>query len=105
MDNKSNSPILNSLAIAVYRSFGAEPQFFPQFSKINILFGQNNCGKSNVLRFIHEWLARIQEHLRLTFTHHDRHLPSGEIGLQYGMLPQYFCDGKINPETISIHCC
>ncbi|MDR3368634.1 MAG: ATP-binding protein [Rhodoferax sp.] len=103
MRNESYSPILSSLAIADYRSFGAEPQYFPQFSKINILIGQNNCGKSNVLRFIHDWLARIQQHPRPTLTHHDRHLPSGGIGLQYGILPPYFDNEKIDIEALCGH--
>lgn len=104
MPNANNSPILSSLAIAGYRSFGAEPQLFPKFSKINILIGQNNCGKSNVLRFIHEWMARLQSSKRPTLTHHDRHLPVGEMQLQYGMLPPYFCDGKIDIEAVFKHC-
>ncbi len=103
MPNANNSPILSSLAIAGYRSFGAEPQLFPTFSKIIILIGQNNCGKSNVLRFIHEWLARIQEHPRPTLTHHDRHLPVGGIKLLYGILPPFFRDGKIDTEALCSH--
>src|SRR3990167_4234500 len=103
MHNESNSQILSSLAIAGYRSFGAEPQLFPKFSKINILIGQNNCGKSNVLRFIHDWMARIQLNRRPTLTHHDRHFPPGGIGLQYGILPPFFCDGKIDTEALHSH--
>lgn len=103
MDNANNAPILRSLTIAGYRSLGAEPQFFPKFSKINILIGQNNCGKSNVLRFIHDWMAKLQQHPRPTLTHHDRHLPTGGIGLQYGTLPSYICNGQINFEAISAY--
>lgn len=104
MPNANNPPILSSLAIAGYRSFGAEPQLFPKFSKINILIGQNNCGKSNVLRFIHEWVAQLQSSKRPALSQHDRHLPSGGIGLQYGMRPPYFCDGKIDTEALC-SCC
>ncbi|HAU1190631.1 TPA: ATP-dependent nuclease [Legionella pneumophila] len=47
---------LKSLAIAGYRSFGKEPQGFCSFGKINLFIGENNCGKSNILKFIHELL-------------------------------------------------
>ncbi len=46
--------IIRNLAIAGYRSFGKEPQYFDKFSKINLLIGRNNAGKSNVLRFLSE---------------------------------------------------
>lgn len=103
MHNESNSQILSSLAIAGYRSFGAEPQLFSKFSKINILIGQNNCGKSNVLRFIHDWIARLQLYKQPDLTHHDRHFPPGGIKLQYGILPPFFCDGKIDTEALRSH--
>jgi AAA15 family ATPase/GTPase len=45
---------LSSLAIAGYRSFGAKPQLFPKFRKLNIFVGQNNSGKSNILRYLSE---------------------------------------------------
>lgn len=35
-----------------YRSFGPEPQFVAPLAEINIFAGQNNSGKSNVLRLI-----------------------------------------------------
>lgn len=46
--------LIQNVAIAGYRSFGKSPQHFDNFSKINIFIGQNNAGKSNVLRFLHE---------------------------------------------------
>ena len=46
--------LIPNLAIAGYRSFGAQTQYFDKFAKINIFIGQNNAGKSNVLRFLHE---------------------------------------------------
>jgi len=45
---------VDSLALAGYRSFGKEIQRFEKFNKINLFIGQNNSGKSNILRFIHE---------------------------------------------------
>lgn len=35
-----------------YRSFGPAPQFIAPLSKVNIFVGQNNVGKSNVLRAV-----------------------------------------------------
>jgi predicted ATP-dependent endonuclease of OLD family len=46
--------IIPNLALAGYRSFGKEPQYFDHFAKINLFIGQNNAGKSNVLRFLSE---------------------------------------------------
>jgi AAA domain, putative AbiEii toxin, Type IV TA system len=51
--------LIPNLAIAGYRSFGREVQYFERFSKVNIFIGQNNAGKSNVLRALHEIYPRI----------------------------------------------
>jgi len=96
--------ILGSLAIAGYRSFGAEMQHFESLSKINILIGQNNCGKSNVLRFIHDWLAHWQRNPRPQLNTHDRHLPDGGGGLRYGLLPPWYRDGAIDPAVLASYC-
>lgn len=53
--------LIPNLAIAGYRSFGAQTQYFDRFAKINIFIGQNNAGKSNVLRFLHEVYPRSAE--------------------------------------------
>ena len=68
---------IESLSIAGYRSFGAEPQRFDKFSKINILIGQNNCGKSNVLRFIDQRLQSHHEGKIRGLADADRHMPGG----------------------------
>jgi len=44
--------LIENLAIAGFRSFGHEVQRFEKFEKINLFIGQNNCGKSNILRFM-----------------------------------------------------
>src|SRR6266436_3045681 len=46
-------PILG-FGIAGYRSFGKAEQRFGPCSRINLLVGQNNSGKSNVLRFLQD---------------------------------------------------
>lgn len=57
--------LLRNLAIGGYRSFAA-PQRLERFSKVNIFIGQNNSGKSNILRFIHEVLGRpVNEKLKV----------------------------------------
>jgi hypothetical protein len=37
-----------------YRSFGQEVQYIPAHSRLNLIAGPNNCGKSNILRFLAE---------------------------------------------------
>lgn len=75
--------IIPNLAIAGYRSFGKELQYFDQFAKINLFIGQNNAGKSNVLRFLSEVYPYVPEALKgkraskekLAFGAIDQHLP------------------------------
>ena len=50
---------LEGLGIAGYRSFGFPVQRFGPLSKINIIIGQNNAGKSNLLRFLSDCLDPI----------------------------------------------
>ncbi|MCW5207055.1 hypothetical protein VU08_09065, partial [Desulfobulbus sp. F5] len=51
--------IIPNLALAGYRSFGKELQYFDQFAKINLFIGKNNAGKSNVLRFLSEVYPQV----------------------------------------------
>lgn len=53
---KMGGNMLKGLTIAGYRSFGRTPQKLAKLSSINLLIGKNNCGKSNVLRLLHEIL-------------------------------------------------
>lgn len=43
---------LYGVGIGGYRSFGREIQLIGPLSKINLFAGPNNCGKSNILRFV-----------------------------------------------------
>lgn len=45
---------LDPFALSGYRSFGQSVQRFEKFSKVNLFIGQNNSGKSNILKFINE---------------------------------------------------
>ncbi len=46
--------LIKNLAIAGYRSFGKDPQYFDKFEKVNLFIGRNNAGKSNIIRFLNE---------------------------------------------------
>ncbi len=66
--------IIDSFSLAGYRSFGEEIQRFEYFSKINLFIGQNNCGKSNVLKFINEAHPQINGAGRFTLEPLDNHV-------------------------------
>lgn len=68
--------LIPNLAIAGYRSFGKQPQYFERFAKVNIFIGQNNAGKSNVLRFLHEIYPQASSREPPKFDSLARHLPS-----------------------------
>lgn len=81
---KNNPIIIESFSLAGYRSFGKNVQRFETLSKINLFIGQNNSGKSNILRFIHDIYPLLSQGQALKFNPLDRHLPSGanfEVGL------------------------
>ena len=67
--------LIPNLAIAGYRSFGRQPQYFERFAKVNIFIGQNNAGKSNVLRFLHEIYSPASEREPSKLDLLARHLP------------------------------
>lgn len=73
---------IDSLELSGYRSFGEKTQRFEQFTKVNLLIGQNNCGKSNVLKYIHNHLSDIEPRIRLdSFDRHIGH--TGDINYGY----------------------
>ena len=45
---------ISAISISGYRSFGKSIQRFEKFGKINLFIGQNNSGKSNILRLLHD---------------------------------------------------
>lgn len=90
------SVILDSLALAGYRSYGREYQRFTNLAKVNILIGQNNSGKSNVLRFIHDWLSQ-EKPPRLS--DHDRPLPD-RVPLSYGFRLSCTKNGTLDQEVL-----
>ena len=46
---------LEGLGLSNYRSIGEKPVLLYPFSKVNLFVGPNNCGKSNLLRFLKKW--------------------------------------------------
>lgn len=52
---------IGGFGISGFRSFGSDVQLFPSLDKINLIIGQNNSGKSNVLRWLNEHFANIIE--------------------------------------------
>lgn len=46
---------LDGLGFSNYRSIGENPVLLYPLSKVNLFVGPNNCGKSNIIRFIHKW--------------------------------------------------
>ncbi len=63
---------IEGFGFSSYRSFGDELQLIGPCSKINFIIGQNNSGKSNIIKF-------LDEHLRanLTSARHSRELSRG----------------------------
>lgn len=50
--------MLKGFGFSGYRSFDEVPQYIYPLSKINVIIGKNNSGKSNVIRFLHEYYSR-----------------------------------------------
>jgi AAA15 family ATPase/GTPase len=76
---------IDGFGIAGFRSFGSTLQLFPQLDKINLIIGQNNSGKSNVLRWLSNHYGKIIESCRggsgfPPFKELDRHL-GGDTGV------------------------
>lgn len=66
---------ISNLAVAGYRSFGRDPQYFDHFRKINIFIGQNNSGKSNILRFLKDKYPQHGKSSQPTIDALERHIP------------------------------
>ncbi len=51
--------LIPGFGLAGYRSFGPEIQRIGPCKKINLIIGQNNSGKSNILRFIQDYYNQV----------------------------------------------
>ena len=52
--------MIDGISIKGFRSFGASEEKIGDLAQINIFIGKNNCGKSNVLRFL-ELMGHLRE--------------------------------------------
>ena len=52
-------PQLEGFSLTQFRSFGEIPQYVAPLTKVNLLAGQNNSGKSNILRFAQQVLGSL----------------------------------------------
>ena len=43
---------ITGFGVANFRSFGTTGSMIHDFGRVNVFIGKNNCGKSNVLRFL-----------------------------------------------------
>jgi predicted ATP-dependent endonuclease of OLD family len=50
---------IHGFGVKGYRSFGTTHQRVGPFSKVNLFLGQNNSGKSNILRFLQEHYFKV----------------------------------------------
>jgi len=67
---------ISSISVSGYRSFGPTTQRLAQLGKINLFIGQNNSGKSNILRLLHEvYPAMSGRPGGLKLDALDRHIP------------------------------
>ena len=69
---------IKSFMISGYKSFGHQQQFC-NLKKINILIGQNECGKSNALSFIKNILPELGGTKDLSFHINDKHKGSSNV--------------------------
>lgn len=65
---------IDGIGISGYRSFGQEVQRIGPFKKINLIIGQNNSGKSNVLRFLKDHYPNIAKGESPKLEALDRHI-------------------------------
>lgn len=85
---KKENILIQGFALGGYRSFGNNIQRFSHFNKINLLIGQNNSGKSNVLRFLNDVFPYLNNIRELKFDKLDVHILGNApfvVGLQISL--------------------
>lgn len=87
---------INGFGFSGYRSFGGDLVKIAPLRKINLIIGQNNSGKSNIIRFLYQHLAACnsacngkQLDASMEFSNIDLHNSSTEVNLRvaYPILP------------------
>jgi predicted ATP-dependent endonuclease of OLD family len=83
---------IDGFGISFYRSFGNELQLIGPCNKINFFIGQNNSGKSNILKFLNDHfkdalLSARGSRKAIGFSDLDRHLAEnlGKIQIAFGL--------------------
>jgi hypothetical protein len=74
------------IAIAGYRSFGDDLSKISPLKKINLIIGQNNSGKSNIINYFYKHLNKVASKIsnkadqkNLDFSEIDRHLTNSRV--------------------------
>jgi predicted ATP-dependent endonuclease of OLD family len=81
---------IDGIGISNYRSFGPETQRIGPFGKMNLIIGQNNSGKSNILLFLKDYYGPVLKRQNYSFKELDYHKGNKtatkgvEIGLKIG---------------------
>ncbi|GAA5527651.1 ATP-binding protein [Herpetosiphon gulosus] len=82
--------LIDGIALSNYRSFGEELQFIGPFQKMNIIVGQNNVGKSNIILFIKDHYRAFANAIKndmskeIKFTDIDSNNRSGNKNMRFG---------------------
>jgi hypothetical protein len=77
---------LDGFGMPAYRSFGEGIQYLGPLEKINLLIGQNNSGKSNVLQFVIKELAEASSAARTDKSYRGIAEEDRHIGARYDRL-------------------
>ena len=81
---------IDGIGISSYRSFGDDLQFIGPCKQVNILIGQNNSGKSNILRFLTDHYQNVASLVtargKFTRSDLDRHMgtATGIVKVAFG---------------------
>ncbi len=86
----------NGFGFSGYRSIGDELVKIAPLKKINLIIGQNNSGKSNIITFLKKHLSPLHKRVRNSpqtnpsFSEIDRHLPSksGRTRVAFPLRPE-----------------
>lgn len=88
--------LLNGFGFSGYRSVGNELIKIAPLQKINLIIGQNNSGKSNIIKFLHEHYAdcisaaqneKIQKGREFTELDVHRSMPPAQLRVSFPIMP------------------
>jgi AAA15 family ATPase/GTPase len=83
---------IDGFGVTSYKSFGDQLQLIGGFSKVNLIIGQNNTGKSNIITFLAKHYkdcitSAERQHGNIRFESIDRHLggSDGRFTIAFGL--------------------